>query len=568
MRLWLVIAVSLLANLAYSQEFVAVSNARTVVEGSTFTIKFELRNGRGSNFRAPDFGSLQVLSGPNTSTSTTIINGQVSSSYSMSYTLMASKKGVYTIGPASINVGRDVLRSNSLRVKVVEGTQASGEEDLFVRAELDRDTAYVGQQVVLSLKLYSRVNVERFDELSQPQYDDIFVKNLPRFSRRSSIEVVNGVQYTTQILRRIALFPQKSGKFDLGSYVIRLGIPDPSQRRTGFFFTTRLQSRDVRTNEVSFEVFTLPRPKPVSFSGGIGKYEVQMKSDRTRLSTDDALSLTVTIQGDGDERGLSAPDLNLGEDFETYDANELSSRSSPTEDRDVFTKNFEYLIVPKKAGSLWLAPEFSFFDPDSMDYQTVIIDSLLLEVRQGTAESDALRKFKENRKVDFLPLMTTFTPHKKRGYVLSSPLYWGGWSILILAAVGLLWVRRRQLIDEALDPEQRRFMRARKAAEKRLEQAKAVMGDTGSNRFYEELALGIKTYLGDKLALDPAQFTRQNLTNTLTKAGMADETITEITTLLNDCDLALFATGFQPDRQASYQRALDIIARLEEGLKA
>lgn len=558
--IWL--SVGIAASLQ-AQTFRAYANASTVVEGSSFTLSFELDGSRGKDFVPPSFDGFEVLSGPSTSQSTTIINGRMSSKYVLNYNLFASKPGSYTIRPAKIRAGKNVLRSQPITIKVVKKGKTDGGEDFFVRAEIKSDTAYVGQQLRFQLKLYTKVRVERFDLVSQPEFGDIYVEEVSRYDRQSSLEVVDGIQYSTQILREMALYPQKSGSYDLNGFVMRLGIPDANARRNNsFFFSSRLRTTDVKTNDVRFEVVPLPEPKPISYSGGIGDYKVQMKSDRTRLSTDDALSLVVIIQGNGDKRMLAAPDLNLGEDFEVYDANELSTEMRRDRGHN-FVKSFEYLIVPKKSGELCLDPEFSYFQPDSGRYITRKIDSLWLEVRQGTAEGKALEKFKEEQELELAPIQTAWKSNSSNALWSRSLWYKGFLGLWGLMFFGLFWVKSKWDADRAMDPKMRKYLKARKAIESRLERAKAF---EEPRAYHEELSLAIKQYFCDKLDMEMSQFTKENLAQKLLTKGVDTSNVTDIIDVLKQCEYALFAPAGLVDMKESFEKAVDTILHIDSSL--
>ena len=108
-RLWkytITLMTGLLASsflLAQEATFEAYADAKQVVLNSYFEVTFTLKNGDGSNFRAPSFDNFNVLSGPARSVSTTIINGAVSKELSYSYTLLANLQATLTPvpGPAT-----------------------------------------------------------------------------------------------------------------------------------------------------------------------------------------------------------------------------------------------------------------------------------------------------------------------------------------------------------------------------------------------------------------------------------------------------------------------------------
>ncbi|MDX1684853.1 MAG: BatD family protein [Saprospiraceae bacterium] len=565
MRYFVLILTICFSGQLSSQKFTATTNARELVNGSTFSVSFELENARPTNFNAPDFSPFRVITGPSQSQSTSIINGRRSSSFKFSYSLVATKVGTFTIPPATAQVNGRTLTSNPMKVKVVErGETPEGGRDLFVRIELDTDSLYIGQQVVMSLKLYSKKAVERFDILYMPEFEDIYVKDIPIYNRRARLEVVDGEQYQTQVLSRRALYPQKSGVYNFDGLVVRLGIPTNRRRRSSFFFSNQITTRDVTTDDFGFLVMPLPEPQPENFSGGVGSYAVRASVDRTSLTTDDALSLTMSVQGDGDQRLLIPPELDLGEAFETYDANLVNTDERPGEDRNRFVKIFEYLVIPRKAGQLEIAPEFVYYSVDSQDYITVVPDTFFLSVEQGTSESRALDRFKASQDIEIQPIVHEWRPAQDTSVLILQPWYWSIFGVTGLAFIGLLWFRNNQIREAQTDPRLLKFKRANKVARKRLKIAESLMHDGQTNAFFEEVALSTKQYLGDKLQVDPARFSRKTISEELESLDVADDLKADVIKLLNDCDLAIFASTYSPDMKEVYERALRTVTELEE----
>jgi hypothetical protein len=480
---------------------------------------------------------------------------------------MATEEGTFTIPSSTLVDKGKVFKSNPLTINVIKGSQKLDENKYFIAVELDQDSIHVGQQIVMSIKLYSTITIERYDLIYMPDFNDVFIQELPRYGRQSQLEVVDGVQYQTQILKRTALYPQKSGRYDFDGLVIRLGIPTNQKQRRGFFFSTQIKTEDVTTNSFGFDVFPLPEPKPNDFSGGVGQYTAHARIDRTKLSTDDALTLTMTIQGDGDQRLLLPPVMDLGKDFDSYDANLLNSKRVAGEDRDRFTKVFEYLIIPNTAGSHWLKPHFTYFSPDSDRYVTIIPDSFLLDVAQGTEESRALDKFNENQKIVIHPIIHTWNPVSRRGYFLSFPVYWSLWGLLLSALFAMIWFRRLDIKLANMDPSLLKSRKAQKVAQQRLLTAKQHLDEGSNKKFFEEIALATKQYLSDKLKVDTSRFSRTTITKEFENLSVSDDIKAEVIQLLNDCDLAIFASSYAPDMAGIYNKALYVVEEIEKALE-
>ena len=81
-------------------------------------VRFTLENGQGQDFQAPYFTGFNVVSGPNYSSSVSIVNGRTSQTLTYTFQLMPQKIGNYYIEPASIKVGNDYLETAPIEVIV------------------------------------------------------------------------------------------------------------------------------------------------------------------------------------------------------------------------------------------------------------------------------------------------------------------------------------------------------------------------------------------------------------------------------------------------------------------
>ncbi|MEO6130620.1 MAG: BatD family protein [Saprospiraceae bacterium] len=89
-------------------------SADTINPGDLVEVTYTIQNGEGQ-FVAPDFKNVPVVSGPNTSSSFMIANGQKTSSQSYSYILKAKDEGKIIIPEAYFR-----HRGNSLKIDKVE----------------------------------------------------------------------------------------------------------------------------------------------------------------------------------------------------------------------------------------------------------------------------------------------------------------------------------------------------------------------------------------------------------------------------------------------------------------
>lgn len=103
---------------AQKLEFNVTVSSDTLLLGNYLEVKFEVTNGKG-RFTAPDFAGWNVVSGPNTSSSFSIINGDVKQSSSYSYYLEAGFEGLYQINPAQLETEDGILKTPAIQIIVL-----------------------------------------------------------------------------------------------------------------------------------------------------------------------------------------------------------------------------------------------------------------------------------------------------------------------------------------------------------------------------------------------------------------------------------------------------------------
>ena len=96
---------------------VEVSND-TILLGNYFELKFTIENASAEKFEPPKLADFTLLGGPNTSTSMSIINGEVSQTASYAYYLEPVDLGRYTIPPAYVTVNDEVLETPPIDITV------------------------------------------------------------------------------------------------------------------------------------------------------------------------------------------------------------------------------------------------------------------------------------------------------------------------------------------------------------------------------------------------------------------------------------------------------------------
>jgi len=552
--------------------FVASTDAKQVIENGYFQITFTLNNAKGSNFKAPSFKKFKVLNGPNRSMSTTIINGNASQKISYSYSLQPNKIGKFTIAPATIVANGKRMKSNAVKVEVIKASaankNATAEQQLFVKAEIDTSLVYLGQQLVVDYKLYTTINIENHDIAFEPEYQGFFARDIRRFDSRQVREVIDGVEYTTKVLKRIALFPQQTGLQTIAPMTVRLGVITGNKRRNSFFFSNQIKPVNVQTNPLEINVKSLPTPVPPSFSGAVGKYAMNSFLDKTNITTDDAIAIKLTIQGNGDIKRLQAPKLGFPSVFEVYEPKVLNEISQEAGGTLIGQKTIEYLAIPKEKGRYQLNPSFTYFDTDSAKFITLVPNVFSLNIRQGKGmPKSQLPETAEvvNKDIRYLKNATTFS-NKGTPFPKTNLFY-----ILLLLPFLILggafaykqFLAKNGVIDIAL----LKSNRAKKVAVKRLATANEFLKANKSKSFYDEVSRALLGYVCDKLSIPLSELTKDNVRQKLQSLKVQEQHIADYMGIIKITEMALFAgMDNSASMQETYQKSVKVISEIEAEL--
>ena len=277
-------------------------------------------------------------------------------------------------------------------------------KDLFFKVVPSKRTAYVGEPVVLTYKLYTRVPVSQLTVSKMPSYGGFWMKEVGDNSStlRQTNEVVNGIEYTVAEVKKVVLIPQKAANLIIESMGIDCIAQIQTQRNNqrsndpfDIFFNDPFFNRGItnvqknlETAVIDFETKSLPTTgKPDGFSGAVGNYNFSTSLDLNEVSTNEAVTLTVTVSGSGNLELLNMPKPVFPPDFEVYDPKIISNIDANGQGMSG-TKKAEYLVIPRRAGDFTIPPmEFSFFNPSKGQYVTLRSQQHQLHVSKGADDS-------------------------------------------------------------------------------------------------------------------------------------------------------------------------------------
>lgn len=377
--------------LAQEPEFRTSISSSKIAQHSVFEVQFELLNANGLDFRPPSFEHFRVVGGPSIGSSTMVINGAVNRSQSWSYSLLAITQGKLSIGAATVVAGSKKFITRPVAVEVIaqkdlakQGSSSSSREPVILRAETDRKAYYPGQQILLTYRLLFRENVQTVSTLDEDDYADFFVQHFSDFSREASYETINGLQFTSRIIKSIALFAHQSGTYTIDPMVMSAGINAPFPGNQGFFTMRRIQDVQVASEPLTITILPLPIGAQASFSGAVGAYQMSLTPGKTEITTDEAFTFQVEITGNGDSRRWDVPSAVANGDFEKYDPRIIEDKVFDAGNEVSHIRKVAYQMIPAAPGDYKVVVPFTYFDPARKQYVTITSDTIDLHVTQGT----------------------------------------------------------------------------------------------------------------------------------------------------------------------------------------
>ncbi len=556
--------------LAQNVSFKATTNAKQIMMGNNFEVAFTLTNGQGQNFIPPSFKDFKQVSGKNVRTNATAINGVWERSTTYAYYLQPKKKGKLKIGSASITIGGKQYQTKPLIVDVVENSQkkVDADEMFFARAELSTTEAVAGEQIILDYKIYYAVNIDRYGIVEEPSFSSLFVSPIRRFDARAVKEVINGVQYGVQIIKRLAVYPQQSGTITIDPISIRLAVPidggSSGNSRHPFSLLRPTQSYIVETAPIDINVKPLPEPIPETFSGAVGRYNSTANLDKMTATTDDAITLSISVSGDGDIKRVTAPQLILSDTFEVYDPNVKEENQGERNGTLHGRKTFEYLILPKVPGRYTIRPEFSYYDPDSSKFVLQYPATFTVNIRQGKNNTNVNVKPIEppKPKKEIRHITTSARTFAQRDFV-GTPLFWSLFCIpFLLLGAGVLY-KYIQAQKPPVDLIAEKSRLAQKVAKSRLSGAEKFLKEGNNRSFFDETSKALLGYVSDKFNIPGSELTKNNVQQKLEKSGADKQHISRFMDLIKTCERAVFAGSTDSNAQKVYQDAIQIIADIE-----
>lgn len=561
--------------------------------GETFHITIEAANcpGKLDLDRAPQ-GCKVVYRSTSSSSSSTVSGGHVEQDRrtSLILTCKGETPGKYSFGPVTIGS----VKSNTISYQVVNdptrkssrsesdnSSQQStsgrhdpnsgpmfigkGNEEMFLRASVNKSTAYEQEAIEYTVKLYTTYHTIKFlGAAAAPKFEGFVVEESSDVSKSFIFEDYNGKTYQTAIIARYIIFPQKSGTLNVLGNTYTVSTDSEQYYHDPYFSTMTVRTPiqlNVTPNDINIQVKPLPSPIPANFIGGVGHFSLQTKMPSLNLSTNSGGALEYIIEGSGNIKYIKLPDIAplFPSSIEVY---------SPTVNVDAKvagntvkgTATFDYSLVPKESGNFTLpAIDFAYFDPESGEYRKLVSSTYSITVGQGKISDKSQQALTFNS--DLMPVGKSF---KKVGppYV-DSFLYWLWYIVPVIIFIISLGAYRKYMKDHE-DLTLLMSKKANKMALKQLSKAYQSLKAKNEEEFYDNMLAALWGYIGNKLKMPTSELTRSNVGEEFSKHNVKESTFMPIINLIDECEYAKYTpVARDSNMKQLYADALQSISKIE-----
>ncbi|MEO6961376.1 MAG: BatD family protein [Puia sp.] len=586
--------------------FTTVANTKDMGRSDYVQIQYSIENAKQiENLELPNFPDFNIVQGPSESTGTTIVNGAVSENKSVSFVLQPKRAGKFTIRGASALVDGHQMQSGPVTINVRNvssyGNQsqpnnfnplpdpgwpsAAPEVDMqtvikpgdnvadkirknfFIRVEVSKKDCYLGEPIVVTYKLYSRLQSES-RVMKQPSLNGFSVYDmLDPGNDQSTVEKVNGKNFTVHIIRKAQLIALQAGDIVLdpvetdnniyftkvekrqssgqgfGSLLDRLFDQDPRG-------TTFSQHLTLDSKPLTVHVKPLPENgKPADFNGAVGRYSIGASLDSKEIDTGDAALLTLTVKGEGNLPMINAPTVDWPENMASYDVNSkenINKANAPLGG----SKTYSYSFSCNKPGQYILPPvKLSYFDPAANAYKTVQTDPVHIHMGHSG-----------KRRSSPAPVLSLPTILIAGGWAKNILWITGG---ILVGALGIyILMRKKRMIGKAPVAMRKEPVAVPVEPVKPpgpvvdpLLESKELAGTGDYGKFYTSVNRTVWKTLSDKLQLPASELNKFNISARLRSDGWEDVEITQLRNLLNECEMKLYTPHYD---------SLDVAHTLEE----
>ncbi|MGB8224150.1 MAG: BatD family protein [Polyangiales bacterium] len=501
---------------------------------------------------------------------------QMESSLTEVYVLQPLAAGTYEFMPAVARVDGKPYRSAPLTLIVQPsasgamgspapvvgpapsmGSELSGatyDAQAFLRTVVEPDEVYLGQEVDVTVYLYTRLRLAPQSVIpSKPSMDGFWVHEDPITNLQFQNVSVNGQQYRAYVLQRSAAFPQRPGKLTIGAPKVTFDAG------SGSFFDA---PQRVERTGVPVTVKVKPLPQPGAAGAVVGRYTVNAWLDRTTADTGDAVTLRVDATGLGNVQDLRIdlppiPGVRALQpairDQQQFQGGKLSG-----------ARSWEWILIAEAPGEHAVPPiSVRFFDPETEEYGVATTPALAFtsigSVKPSPTAIEPVDRGPAPGAESFGPIRMYSA--LTRGEIPLRARPWFPWLLafppvlFVLVLLGAGVARRRERHGATAGAVQRKLLRS----------ADQALHSDDPRRFYDQIVASIIHALDSRLGEPVGGLPHAELRTRLDAQQFDEDLVRRVINELDGADFARFAASgvSQDEMERCLKRTVAIVERVQ-----
>lgn len=323
-----------------------------------------------------DFDILNTQSG----TQMSIINGSMEASTEWKIALAPKRIGKSLI--PSFTIDGAISDAIEMNIEGKSKSPKNTDNNVTVEIETSKDTSYVQEQIIVTLRLYTTIGLNGID-LQPLQVKDALVVQLDEKQYQTKINGRPGAVVET----RYALFPQQSGELIIPSMLYQVSLAS-GQRDLWDRFYGNNQNNVLRLRTDEQRLNILPAPASVASGDWQPANNISL-SEHWSTSIDslkigEPITRSITIKADGLTAGQINPLQFASIDGLTFYNDQAQNDDQKSTNGVMGTRIETVAIVPTKAGHFTL-PEVkvNWWDTKSNSIRTATLPPVHLTVGLG-----------------------------------------------------------------------------------------------------------------------------------------------------------------------------------------
>ena len=565
------------SSLSAQVQFEARVSKTTLGLNERLRIDF-MMNVDGDNFVQPSFDGFQIIAGPSQQVSQSWVNGRSSFEKAYSYFLVPNQKGTFIIKPAAIEYNGQIYKTAPVKIIVTAATeqprdpndsQISGDENLYLVADVSKTNPYINEPITVVYKLYfANIGISNLGESSKPKYNDFWSQNIEIKQLAAEEGIFKGQNFRFIVLKKVVLYPQKSGRLKIEPLSLSVDVQLPTNRRDMFgrMMLTETTKR-VSAGAKTITVKPLPEAgKPEDFSGAVGDFDFKVTPSKTNLKHGESLDLVVSVTGKGNLKLFSLPKPVVPNALEMYDAVHSEDISTPLSGMAGESSD-SYTIIPQYRGNYPVKPmQFSYFDLSSGTYKTLRSPQIMINVLDGPTPADSTATDGNKNKITTIEEFKTIKSKTNLAVINKKDFFGSNLFIVLLllpfllVPIIVLFKKKKEAMDG--DVYGNKIRMNNKLAKKYLSEAKKQINN--KELFYIALEKAMHNFLKAKLHIETSEMSKDNIQELLLSRNAKPEAVNDFIALTENCEVARYAPSSSVTIQQDFDKAVIIISELEK----